>query len=71
MARLLSVNVGLPREIEWRGRIVRTAIWKEPIQGRRGVKRLNVEGDGQADLGGHGGEQRAVFVYQVESYRYW
>ena len=63
MARLLSVNVGLPREIEWRGRIVRTAIWKEPIQGRRGVKRLNVEGDGQADLGGHGGEQRAVFVY--------
>src|SRR5256885_15398234 len=71
MARLLSVNVGLPREIEWRGRIVRTAIWKEPIQGRRGVKRLNVEGDGQADLGGHGGEQRAVFVYQIESYRYW
>ena len=71
MARLLSVNVGLPREIEWRGRIVRTAIWKEPVQGRRRVKRLNVEGDGQADLGGHGGEQRAVFVYQVESYRYW
>ena len=71
MARLLSVNVGLPREIEWRGRIVRTAIWKEPIQGRRGVKRLNVEGDGQADLRGHGGEQRAVFVYQIESYRYW
>jgi len=71
MARLLSVNVGLPREIEWRGRTVRTAIWKEPVQGRRRVKRLNVEGDGQADLGGHGGEQRAVFVYQVESYRYW
>ena len=71
MARLLSVNVGLPREIEWRGRIVRTAIWKEPVQGRRRVKRLNVEGDGQADLGGHGGEQRAVFVYQIESYRYW
>ena len=71
MARLLSVNVGLPREIEWRGRTVRTAIWKEPVQGRRRVKRLNVEGDGQADLGGHGGEQRAVFVYQIESYRYW
>src|SRR5258708_34187927 len=70
-ARLLSVNVGLPREIEWRGRTVRTAIWKEAVQGRRRVKRLNVEGDGQADLGGHGGEQRAVFVYQIESYRYW
>src|SRR2546430_9418136 len=71
MARLLAVNVGLPRDIEWRGRIVRTAIWKDPVQGRRRVKRLNVEGDGQADLGGHGGEQRAVFVYQIESYRYW
>src|SRR5215510_11393856 len=71
MARLLSVNVGLPRDIEWRGRIVRTGIWKEPVQGRCRVKRLNVEGDGQADLGGHGGEQRAVFVYQIESYRYW
>src|SRR5437762_1589411 len=71
MARLLSVNVGLPRDIEWRGRIVRTGIWKDPVQGRRRVKRLNVEGDGQADLGGHGGEQRAVFVYQIESYRYW
>src|SRR5438309_3641686 len=71
MARLLSVNVGLPRDVEWRGRIVRTGIWKDPVQGRRRVKRLNVEGDGQADLGGHGGEQRAVFVYQVESYRYW
>src|SRR6266513_906675 len=71
MARLLSVNVGLPRDVEWRGRIVRTGIWKDPVQGRRRVNRLNVEGDGQADLGGHGGEQRAVFVYQVESYRYW
>jgi MOSC domain-containing protein YiiM/ferredoxin-NADP reductase len=71
MARLLSVNVGLPRDIEWRGRVVRTGIWKDPVPGRRRVKRLNVEGDGQADLGGHGGEQRAVFVYQIESYRYW
>src|SRR5438270_4966506 len=70
MARLLSVNVGLPRDVEWRGRIVRTGIWKDPVQGRRRVKRLNVEGDGQADLGGHGGEQRAVFVYQVDSYGY-
>jgi MOSC domain-containing protein YiiM/ferredoxin-NADP reductase len=71
MARLLSVSVGLPRDIEWRGRTVHTGIWKEPVQGRRRVKRLNVEGDGQGDLDGHGGEQRAVFVYQIESYRYW
>jgi MOSC domain-containing protein YiiM/ferredoxin-NADP reductase/ferredoxin len=71
MARLVSVNVGLPRDIEWRGRTVHTAIWKDPVQGRCRVKRLNVEGDGQGDLGGHGGEQRAVFVYQIESYRYW
>ena len=71
MARLLSVNVGLPRDVEWRGRTVHTGIWKEPVQGRRRVGRLNIEGDGQGDLGGHGGEQRAVFVYQIESYRYW
>jgi MOSC domain-containing protein YiiM/ferredoxin-NADP reductase len=71
MARLVSVNAGLPRDIEWRGRTVHTAIWKDPVQGRRRVERLNVEGDGQGDLGGHGGEQRAVFVYQIESYRYW
>jgi ferredoxin-NADP reductase/MOSC domain-containing protein YiiM len=71
MARLLSVNVGLPRDIEWKGRIVHTGIWKNPIQGRCRVGRLNLDGDGQGDLGGHGGEQRAAFVYQIESYRYW
>jgi MOSC domain-containing protein YiiM len=71
MARLLSVSVGLPRDIEWRGRTVHTGIRKEPVQDRRRVRRLNVEGDGQGDLDGHGGEQRAVFVYQSESYRYW
>jgi ferredoxin-NADP reductase/MOSC domain-containing protein YiiM/ferredoxin len=71
MDRLLSVNVGLPREIEWKGRTVRTGIWKDPVRGRRGVHRLNVDGDGQGDLAGHGGEHRAVFVYQIESYRYW
>ena len=71
MARLVSVNVGLPRDIEWRGRTVHTGIWKDPVQGRRRVGRLNIEGDGQGDLRGHGGEQRAVFVYQIESYRYW
>jgi ferredoxin-NADP reductase/MOSC domain-containing protein YiiM len=71
MARLLSVNVGLPRDIEWKGRTVHTGIWKNPVRGRRRVGRLNLDGDGQGDLGGHGGEQRAAFVYQIESYRYW
>jgi len=71
MARLLSVNVGLPRDIAWQGKTVRTAVWKTPVQGRRMVRRLNIDGDGQGDLAGHGGEHRAVFVYQIESYRYW
>jgi MOSC domain-containing protein YiiM/ferredoxin-NADP reductase/ferredoxin len=71
MARLLSVNVGLPRDIEWQGRTVHTAIWKSPVAGRCRAGRLNLEGDRQGDLAGHGGEQRAVFVYQFESYRYW
>ena len=71
MARLLSVNVGLPRDIEWKGRTVHTGIWKEPVPGRVRVGRLNLDGDGQGDKGGHGGEQRAVFVYQIESYRHW
>jgi MOSC domain-containing protein YiiM/ferredoxin-NADP reductase len=71
MARLLSVNVGLPRDIEWKGHIVHTGIWKDPLRGRCRVGRLNLAGDGQGDLAGHGGEQRAVFVYQIESYCYW
>jgi len=71
MGRLLSVNVGLPREVAWKGETVRTAIWKQPVKGRRMVGRLNVTGDGQGDLAGHGGEQRAVMVYQMDSYRYW
>ena len=71
MARLLSLNVGLPRDITWNGKTVRTAIWKFPVEGRRMVRKLNIEGDAQADLAGHGGEQRAVFVYQTDSYRYW
>jgi ferredoxin-NADP reductase/MOSC domain-containing protein YiiM len=71
MARLISVNVGLPRDIEWKGRTVHTGIWKNPVRGRCRVGRLNLDGDGQGDLDGHGGEQRAVFVYQIESYRYW
>jgi len=71
MARLLSVNVGLPRDIAWQGKTVHTAVWKEPVQGRRMVRRLNIDGDGQGDLAGHGGEHRAVFVYQIDSYHYW
>src|SRR5215831_18841478 len=71
MARLLSVNVGLPRDVDWRGKVVHTAIWKQPVPGRCRVRRLNLDGDGQGDLAGHGGKHRAVFVYQIESYRYW
>src|SRR6187402_3608091 len=71
MPRLLSVNVGLPRDIEWRGQIVHTGIWKSAIPGRCRARRLNLDGDGQGDLAGHGGEHRAVFVYQIESYRFW
>ena len=69
--RLLSVNVGLPQDVTWHGRTVHTAVWKQPVDGPRQVRRLNIDGDGQGDLAGHGGEQRAVFVYQVESYQYW
>jgi ferredoxin-NADP reductase/MOSC domain-containing protein YiiM len=71
MGRLLSVNVGRPREIAWRGKTVYTSVWKEPVEGRCLVRRLNVDGDAQGDLAGHGGEHRAVFVYQMDSYRYW
>jgi ferredoxin-NADP reductase/MOSC domain-containing protein YiiM len=71
MARLLSVNVGLPRDISWQGKTVHTGIWKTPAPGRRMARRLNLDGDGQGDLQGHGGEHRAVFVYQIDSYRYW
>jgi ferredoxin-NADP reductase/MOSC domain-containing protein YiiM len=65
------VNVGLPRDIHWQGRIVHTAVWKQPVSGRVVARRLNLDGDGQGDLAGHGGEHRAVMVYQLESYRYW
>ena len=68
MARLLSVNVGLPRDVTWNGKTVRTAVWKSPVAGRRMVRKLNIDGDGQGDLAGHGGEHRAVFVYQMGSY---
>jgi ferredoxin-NADP reductase/MOSC domain-containing protein YiiM/ferredoxin len=68
---LLSVNVGLPQDVTWHGKTVHTAVWKKPVAGPQMVRRLNIDGDGQGDLAGHGGEQRAVFVYQIESYRYW
>lgn len=71
MARLLSLNVGRPRDIAWQGKTVHTAVWKAPVQGPRVVRRLNIDGDGQGDLVGHGGEHRAVLVYQIDSYRYW
>ena len=71
MPRLLSVNVGLPRDVTWNGKTVRTGIWKSPVEDRRMVRKLNIVGDGQGDLAGHGGEQRAVFVYQMDSYHYW
>ena len=71
MARLLSVNVGLPRDVAWKGRTVHTGVWKQPVLGLCRVGRLNLQGDGQGDLAGHGGEHRAVFVYQIESYSYW
>jgi ferredoxin-NADP reductase/MOSC domain-containing protein YiiM/ferredoxin len=71
VARLVSVNVGLPRDIEWNSRLVHTGIWKSPVAGRCRVGRLNLQGDGQGDLAGHGGEHRAVYVYQLDSYRHW
>jgi ferredoxin-NADP reductase/MOSC domain-containing protein YiiM len=71
MAHLLSVNVGLPRGIPWQGRVVHTAVWKAPVRGPRQVRRLNIDGDRQGDVEGHGGEQRAVLVYQIDSYRFW
>jgi ferredoxin-NADP reductase/MOSC domain-containing protein YiiM len=69
--RLVSVNVGMPKDVPWRGKTVHTGIWKTPVEGPAMVRRLNIDGDGQGDLAGHGGEQRAVMVYQTESYDYW
>src|SRR5271163_3944892 len=71
MPRLLSVNVGLPRDVTWNGKTVRTSVWKSAVTGRRMVRQLDIDGDAQADLAGHGGEHRAVFVYQMDSYHYW
>lgn len=64
IGRLLALNVRMPRDISWQGRTVHTGIWKHPVEGARMVRRLNIDGDGQGDLNAHGGEHRAVYVYQ-------
>jgi ferredoxin-NADP reductase/MOSC domain-containing protein YiiM len=71
VATLVSVNVGLPKDVVWQGRTVYTGVWKAPVDGPVMLRRLNLDGDGQGDLAGHGGEQRAVLVYQLDSYRHW
>jgi len=69
--QVLSINVGLPRELEWRGRLVRTSIFKEPVASRVRIERLNVEGDRQSDLSVHGGADKAVYAYPAEHYPFW
>jgi ferredoxin-NADP reductase/MOSC domain-containing protein YiiM len=71
ISKLVSVNVGMPKNVRWRDKTVYTGIWKSPVEGPVMVRRTNIDGDGQGDLGGHGGEQRAVMVYQTESYDFW
>jgi len=70
-ARLVSVNVGLPREVDWHGRAVRTSIWKSSVEGPVRVRSLNLEGDQQSDLSVHGGRDKAVYAYPREHYDYW
>lgn len=69
--KIISVNVGLPREVVWKGRTVTTGIFKEPVEGPVGVRRLNLDGDRQADLSVHGGPDKAVYAYPSEHYEYW
>jgi MOSC domain-containing protein YiiM len=69
--KLLSINVGLPREVEWRGKVVRTSIFKAPVSGRVRVSSLNVQGDRQSDLSVHGGADKAVYAYPSEHYAFW
>ena len=69
--QLVSVNVGLPREVAWHGRVVRTSIWKDPVEGLVHVSSLNVAGDQQSDLSVHGGKEKAVYAYPREHYEYW
>jgi MOSC domain-containing protein YiiM len=69
--KLLSINVGLSREVKWRGKVVHTSIFKAPVRGRVWVRRLNIEGDQQSDLSVHGGVDKAVYAYPSEHYPYW
>ena len=69
--KLISVNVGLPREVNWKGKTVSTGIFKEPVSARVMVRSLNLDGDGQADLTVHGGLDKAIYVYSFEHYDYW
>src|SRR3979490_1767642 len=69
--KIVSINVGLPREVRWHGKTVLTSIFKAPVQGSVRVRRLNVEGDRQSDLAGHGGADKAVYVYPSEHYAFW
>jgi MOSC domain-containing protein YiiM len=69
--KLVSVNTGLPREVSWHGRIVTTAIFKEPVAGSLALRKLNLDGDRQADLAVHGGEHKAVYCYPLAHYGYW
>jgi MOSC domain-containing protein YiiM len=68
---LLSINVGLPREIQWQGKLVRTSIFKSPVLGQVRVSKLNLEGDQQSDLSVHGGVHKAVYAYPSEHYEFW
>jgi len=69
--RIVSVNVGLPRQVTWRGKAITTGIFKEPVAGRVAVRALNLDGDRQADLTVHGGREKAVYAYPAEHYAYW
>jgi len=69
--KLISVNTGLPQEVTWHGRIVRTGIFKHPVDGRVALRKLNLDGDGQADLTVHGGVYKAVYCYPLGHYEYW
>lgn len=69
--KLLSLNTGRPREVEWNGQTVRTSIWKSPREGRLRAASLNIDGDEQSDLSVHGGREKAVYVYPSEHYAYW
>jgi MOSC domain-containing protein YiiM len=69
--KLVSINVGLPRQVEWRGKIVLTSIFKTPISGRACIEKLNLAGDRQSDLSVHGGRDKAVYAYPSEHYDFW